>query len=325
MIQENVMENIKAGLDDADPATLESIWAMLNLAQNKPATFSKNSRGINLRSAIKPQSANGSLLFVGKNLSLEDYEKLSIPQRCEQKKRLKEHNQRWLRETFSKLEAAWLVVVNGEVIAWGKSLKDLPLARQNVEVAKRTGKFPFVFVNDDFMTIEESYSAWALTNEAGDYYPSIPIVLATDLGRLDGVGDFDTGAARSFADYDFLVSQQVILPEAGDDYEISRHLSQLFNYVTKPMQFELYTAFGQIRTLVGKIHCVLNWRHSPFVKINPDRVALIGRDLLLGLKPKVLLDFEQCQTEILSSTKTRQTRKKVRAPQKRARRSPRHR
>jgi len=305
MTQENVMENIKAGLDEADPATLQSIWAMLNRAPNEPAAFSENLRSANLRSAIKRQSANKPVTFVGENLSLEDYEKLSIAERCEQKKRLKEQNQRWLQGTFSKLGAAWLVVVSGEIIAWGNNLNNLPLARQNVEVAKRTGKFPFVFVNDDFMAIEESHSAWNLTNEAGDYYPSIPIVLATDLGRLDCVGDFDTGAARSFADYDFLVSRQVILPELGDDYEISRHLSQLFNYVTKPMQFELYAASGQVRTLDGKIHCVLNWHLSPFIKINPNRVALIGRDLMLALKPRVLLDFEQRQTEILSSTSTR--------------------
>jgi len=65
---------------------------MLNRASNKPAAFSENLRSANLRSAIKRQSANKPVTFVGKNLSLEDYEKLSIAERCEQKKRLKEIN-----------------------------------------------------------------------------------------------------------------------------------------------------------------------------------------------------------------------------------------
>jgi len=42
---------------------------------------------------------------------------------------------------------------------------------------------------------------------------------------------------------------------------------------------------------------------SPFVDIHPNRTALIGRDILLELKPKVLLDFETRQTEIVTAKK----------------------
>jgi hypothetical protein len=59
---------------------------------------------------------------------------------------------------------------------------------------------------------------------------------------------------------------------------------------------------------------------SPFVKINPNRVALVGRDLVLALKPKVLLDFDQRQTEIMNSIATKPAVKKPAARKKQARR-----
>lgn len=46
------------------------------------------------------------------------------------------------------------------------------------------------------------------------------------------------------------------------------------------------------------IFCVLNWMNSPFVQINPNRSALIGRGPLLDLRPKVELDFDNRQTEV---------------------------
>jgi len=76
---------------------------------------------------------------------------------------------------------------------------------QIAEICRRTGKFPFVFINKAFMTIEESASAWHETNAPGDIYPTLPITLSSTSGRVNLIGDFDTGAARNFVDYDFLV------------------------------------------------------------------------------------------------------------------------
>jgi hypothetical protein len=44
--------------------------------------------------------------------------------------------------------------------------------------------------------------------------------------------------------------------------------------------------------------CVENWRHSPFVAINPNRTALVGRGTMLKLQPMVGLDFANRQTEV---------------------------
>jgi len=63
--------------------------------------------------------------------------------------------------------------MDGQVIASGKSLKDQPMQPQIAEIYRRIGKFPFVFINDAFMTIEESASAWHETNTPGDAYPIV--------------------------------------------------------------------------------------------------------------------------------------------------------
>jgi hypothetical protein len=62
-------------------------------------------------------SQNKPLKFVGENLTLEEYERLPIAERCKLKQRLKEQNHHWLREKFSAPRTAWLVVIDGEVIA----------------------------------------------------------------------------------------------------------------------------------------------------------------------------------------------------------------
>jgi hypothetical protein len=48
------------------------------------------------------------------------------------------------------------------------------------------------------------------------------------------------------------------------------------------------------RTMIG----VRDWGRSPFVQINPQRAALVGRGVLLDLKAGIRLDFDACQTDI---------------------------
>jgi len=93
------------------------------------------------------------------------------------------------------------------------------------------------------------------------------------------------------------------------------HLSQRFAYVAKWLQVELSPNSGAARNLLARIFCVSNWNLSPFVALNPNRTALIGRDILLELKPQVLLDFAKRQTEIVTAKKPAPARRKV-APKK---------
>jgi len=304
MSQEVMLANIKAGLDHVDAAALQSIWTIINQSKPEFATIADRPQFQHLVALKTPPK------FAGKNLTLDEYERLSIKEKGELQRGLKEKNHLWLQEKFSTLKAAWLVVIDSEVFNWGKTLKNLPLAKQNVEIYHQTGKFPFIFINDDFMLIEESMSTWHATKDSGDFYPTLPVTLSSASGVVELVGDFDTGASGTFVDFDFLQDHNLFQPEPGDYYELARHLNQLYRGVPKSLRFQLTSKTGEPFAFETLIYCVPDWRLSPFVKINPNRVALIGRDLLLALKPKVVLDFAQCLTEIAGSTVMAQATKK---------------
>jgi hypothetical protein len=296
-----MLEQIKAKIEHADPATLQSIWEIFDQTERRSTAVPEPAVGSAQNRADKKTVPTQPLKFSGENLTLEEYKSLSLDERGMLQWHLKQKNHQWLQETFSTLDAAWLVVVDSQVIASGKSLDDYPMPPQILEICQRTGKFPFIFINDQFVTIEEGISSWHETNKIGDFYPTISFALSSASNVAEIVGDFDTGASRTFVDYGFLTAHNIIQPDDTDYSEASLHLNQRFVYIAKLLRIVLPANSSEANTLDARIFCVPNWHLSPFVKINPNRVALIGRDILLKLKPKVLLDFEQRQTEIIAS------------------------
>jgi len=315
MSHPTMLEHIKADLDRVDAESLLSIREIIDQSLRKVSALAGS---VPTRAGRVIASSNRQLKFIGENLTLEEYRRLSLEEREVLQWRLKMQNQGWLQETFSAFSAAWLIVVDGKVFASGKSLRDRPMPPQVLEVCKRTGKFPFVFINDKFVVIEETASPWHTTNQIDDHYPTLPMTLSSIDGAIEFVGDLDTGATHTFVDYDFLANRSIIQYVDGDYSEASFHLNQRYSYVAKFLRITLSAISGQTYTVDTWVHCVPRWYSTPFVAINPDRVALIGRDILLALKPKVLLDFEQHQTEILPLVTTAQIRKSKTGRKKRA-------
>ncbi|MGH7600496.1 MAG: hypothetical protein ACREOI_29425, partial [bacterium] len=249
MSHANMLEHIKAELDYVDAEALLSISEIINQAKRKVAVVPQLAAGSPPTRANKAIPVRPSSQFVGENWTLEEFERLSPEERATRKWRLKGKNHAWLQEKFSTLNAAWVVVVNGEVIASGKSLKNKLLPQQLIEISRQTGKFPFVFVNDKFIAIEENTSPWHETIQAEDYYPTLPIVLHTAFDVVEVVGDFDTGCSHTFVDYDFLAAQKISQREAIEDFEKHQHLNRDFVYVDKPVRVELPANSSTTRTL----------------------------------------------------------------------------
>jgi len=90
-------------------------------------------------------------------------------ERAANKLRLKNQNREWLLQKFKALRVAWLMVIDGQITASGKTLSDYPTPEQLLEVCHRTGKFPFLFINDELMAIEESGSVWHVTTAPEDF------------------------------------------------------------------------------------------------------------------------------------------------------------
>ncbi len=317
MSHEAMLADLKAELDHLDPAALQSIREIINQAKRRRSRTPEMKRRSAMPLIDIETIKDDNLQFSGENLAPEAYEKLTLEERSMMQWRLQMQNHFWLKKTFLQLDAAWLVVVDGQVIASGKTLKNLPMQPQVRKICRQTGKFPFIFVNDKFITIEETIAAWSKTTQAGDYYPTLPVTLRSASNIVAFVGDFDTGASHTFVDHDFLTAQNVIQPEPEDYPITSLHLNQRFTYVAKWLQIELPSTSVETRNLIARIFCVSNWRRSPFVALNPDRTALIGRDVMLELKPNLRLDFDKRQTEILPAEKPRQARRKNSSKKKR--------
>jgi len=160
MSDEAILETIKAELDAADAATLKSIWQNLREAKQKVR--------------ISPEVAHkGTLQFSGENHPFDPNRQLSLKERAANKLRLKNQNRAWLLQKFKALRAAWLMVIDGQITASDRTLSDYPTSEELLEVCHRTGKFPFLFINDEVLAIEESSSIWHPTIEPEDFYPIV--------------------------------------------------------------------------------------------------------------------------------------------------------
>jgi hypothetical protein len=158
MTHEAIIEKVKKKYAGADEATIHAVLQTLQDAKvdlRWPDSTSYSA-------ATTPQASGVSepLQFVGEHLTLEQYRRLSLSERGALKRQLKQQNREWLEKTFSALRAAWIMVINGEIIAHGASLKDYPSTEKIREIGTRYGKRPFIFVNDLFVAIEESRATW---------------------------------------------------------------------------------------------------------------------------------------------------------------------
>jgi len=118
MSHEVIIENIKSELDHIDKAALRSIWEIIDKSK-------RQSTGASIPVAASTDRSK-PLQFVGENLTLEEFERLSLKERTMLKGHLKKQNERWLQESFSELDAAWLLVVDGKILASGNSLRNKP-------------------------------------------------------------------------------------------------------------------------------------------------------------------------------------------------------
>ncbi len=315
MSQEAMLAAINAELSKADAATMSLVLDALRNA--KQAQSQRTFRANDLFKALPPRMQTASE-FVGENQPFDPKRSLSLHGRATIKRQIKAQNREWLSGQFQKLKAAWIMIIDGQVVASGVSLATYPKPEQILEACHRTGKFPLLFIDEDHLAIEEGGSRWHRTNIPGDYYPSVPLTLRSNNSSTLVLGDFDTGASSTFVDYEWLVKQKLVHLQIQEDAESSHHLNQTYAYLPRSFVVEIASKPGGAQALEITIACVIDWKNSPFVKVNPDRVALVGRDVLLALRPKVLLDFDARRTEIQTKKAAKQARAQSKKTTRRA-------
>jgi hypothetical protein len=247
--------------------------------------------------------------FRTRNLSLEEYKMLSGNERSYFHALAREENKSWIESQLQEHKAGWMVVIDGRVIAHGKSLDDYPDEAEIRRICKKTGEFPFVFVSDRLLAIEESATIWHQTVHPDDYYPTLGLrFLSFDrAGSVELVADFDTGALSTFAELDRLVSSGIIETSLFDVPHIATHLNHRYSYILKHVLVQVDESTGHRHETLETAICVRDWHDSPFVEINLFREALVGRHLPAKLGLCLSLDFVARCTDV----ETHRRRKKA--------------
>jgi len=160
MSHESMLATINTELKKADAETLGLLLEVLRKSKQGLSKSLTKPPEVMPQSLDKKAALPCQLEFIGENLPFETIEKLAVKERGALQRSLKEQNKEWLREKFTALNALWVRVMNGQIRAWGKSMKDYPQTEQIMEIYRSTGKYPFIFINDDRMAIEESASVW---------------------------------------------------------------------------------------------------------------------------------------------------------------------
>ncbi len=278
MTVEAILKEVEKRLGELDEKAKEAVKLAVKLAQ-----------GETLPEQPEPQ-------WQGENPPFDEMAKLDMMERSKVMWELERLNREWLIRQCEKLQAGWLIVVDGKVCKYGVSAAQGWSDEDLLNIAHQTGKLPLIFVHPRLLMIEET--AWAFI-DTFDAYPTLPVTLKGVVGSLTIVADFDTGALGLFADYKLVVQNNLVQFTPADQWLIGEHLGQSFLYCLKPVTVALIADDGTERSASDiDIFCVLNWHQSSFVTVNPNRTALIGRDICLRLQPKITLNFEAKTTSV---------------------------
>ena len=94
--------------------------------------------------------------FQGHHITLEEYEALPEEKKVHYLESARERNAEWLKLAFQELQAAWLMIIDGQVYKHGPSLQKYPLPDQFLEICRKKGRYPFVFLHPVSITVEEA-------------------------------------------------------------------------------------------------------------------------------------------------------------------------
>jgi hypothetical protein len=284
MTTETVIEKVRAELGSLDARAEQAVLATFKVMQDA--------------ALVDMPVYSREEVFVGENITLEEYVALPREERRRYLDGAEPPNQAWIEKQLARLQASWIMVVDGRVVLHGATMQDYPEDEEFLLLCERTGKYPFIFFHPLVHAIEESASTWHETIQPKDAYPTLALSLLKNDNRLALTADLDIGSLNSFGDIDLLKKSGVIeiLPHQSE--RDSRHLSRPYIYFPKRITVEVVDQNGQEQHVRATVFCVQDWQYSPFVIVNPARTFLVGRQILSALKPRLTLDFAAKQTEV---------------------------
>ena len=212
----------------------------------------------------------------------------------------------WAQNMLTDRGWVWMLVVGNEIVKCSETISDIPDGLELAAIAKNTNRIPFVFEIEApseeirFMARRkrqsEFQSAWSPTS-GGDCYPTLDTEFRTINGNLELRADLDTGSPITFLNLNRMAENRLIefeeVPEWLDNGRalIDSLHGENYVYFNLPLEVSVKTPRRSKR---GEMlcRCVLDWerKKSPFKLINPNREALVGRNVLQELRLVVRLD-----------------------------------
>jgi len=241
-------------------------------------------------------------------MSFDEFEKLSDVERSETRWLAFSQNKPWIDEQLRKYDAEWIVVVGGKVAQSSSTLEDLPKKSAIRKLGREKDAAPFLFIREALIeesaSVVNAQSQWSGLDQS-DFYPTIRMAISPlDNGEadLENTGnwltaDFDTGSsANIFRDID--INRMGI--NLDDEDEIwAVHLGIRYRYVSPKIRIAIRSESQGLKFGVFRPRVVYDWARGPFVQINPNRTALVGRNLLLQLGLDVLLKGTERKTIVM--------------------------
>jgi hypothetical protein len=96
--------------------------------------------------------------FLGKNITLDEYEKLARDEKWRYQDNAAKQNRLWVENQLERHRAKWIMVVDGKVVLYGKTLDNYPEDEDFLVLCQKTGHYPFVFFSERVFAIEEQFT-----------------------------------------------------------------------------------------------------------------------------------------------------------------------
>ncbi len=198
----------------------------------------------------------------------------------------------WFFQESKKYNWKWLIYCGDQILKASNVVSQFPSENEIENFGKEYNKIPFLFVAPPTIEeIGENESISKERNQVFDFYPTLPLTIhCSDDDIIDFVGDFDTGSNNT------ICSSDIISVSRLNPILESSHLNNSYKYSVKLVKLILKNQKAKRITHNLPIYIVLNWEKSPFVQLNPNRVALIGRDILRNIEMKVVIDTVKKKT-----------------------------
>jgi hypothetical protein len=189
--------------------------------------------------------------------------------------------------------ASWLVLVGDTIVRKAADPLAIPSAEEVLKLGEPKGLVAFLFEAARIEEVPGSSAPWAVL-DGQDRCPTIPLCIGAGSPlSVNVVGDLDTGSHATLIDAD-------LVPEASITWFSGKHLGHAFYWSPDRIEVEIATASGQRVRKPFPVRVVRDWATSPFVRVNPKRKVLVGRDFLRAFALSVVLRTGDAETDIVA-------------------------